>query len=279
MDSAGRTLYLSDLDGTLLGRDDRISPRSLEILNRLSAKGLCFSYATARSLSSAQVVTQGLSLKLPVIVYNGCMLLQPESGECLFSHRFTREQTARVRALAADRTPGLLVYAWIDGVQRVSWCAGTENEGLLRYLLNRKNDKRLRPVASYDALFDGEAFYFTLIGEATGLAPLYARFTQDADFTVTFQQELYRPEYWLELMPRAASKGNAARSLKQRLGFSRLVVFGDAVNDLALFAEANEAYAVKNAAAALKAQATAVIPANDADGVALWLAAHGEYTR
>ena len=55
------------------------------------------------------------------------------------------------------------------------------------------------------------------------------------------------------------------------LGCTKLVCFGDAVNDLALFGEADERYAVANADPVLKAAATAVIGANDEDSVARWL--------
>ena len=57
------TLYVSDLDGTLLNTRDEISPRSLRIINSLIEKGMKFTYATARSLSSASVVTKGLALQ------------------------------------------------------------------------------------------------------------------------------------------------------------------------------------------------------------------------
>ncbi len=275
MDNSRRTLYLCDLDGTLLGRNGRISEHSLGILNRMIENGLAFTYATARSVHSARIVTQGLTLRLPVIVYNGCMLLNPNSGERFFSLTFTGAQCDRIRALIRVGT-GLLVYAWIDGAERVSWLFGQENEGLLHYLSSRKNDPRLRPVNTFDTLFDGQPFYFTFVGEQADLAPLYRQLVQDTAYTCTFQQELYRPEYWLEIMPRRATKAEAARTLKQMLGFSRMIAFGDAVNDLALFETADEAYAVANAADALKKRANAVIASNDADGVALWLAANSE---
>ena len=53
-----RTLYVSDLDGTLLNKQDRINPESIRIINDQVSKGMLFTYATARSLSSASVVTQ-----------------------------------------------------------------------------------------------------------------------------------------------------------------------------------------------------------------------------
>ena len=49
-----RTLYVSDLDGTLLRPDGRVSAYSLGVLNRLIEAGVLFTYATARSLSSGQ---------------------------------------------------------------------------------------------------------------------------------------------------------------------------------------------------------------------------------
>ena len=48
------TLYATDLDGTLLRSDMTISDESAAILNRLTKNGVLFTFATARSFSSAQ---------------------------------------------------------------------------------------------------------------------------------------------------------------------------------------------------------------------------------
>ena len=42
------TLYLSDLDGTLLRSDETISYHLREVIERLTDIGMIFSYATAR---------------------------------------------------------------------------------------------------------------------------------------------------------------------------------------------------------------------------------------
>ena len=60
----------------------------------------------------------------------------------------------------------------------------------------------------------------------------------------------------------------AALALKERLGAERLVVFGDAENDIPLFEIADERYAVQNAVPALKQMATQVIGSNSTDAVA-----------
>jgi HAD superfamily hydrolase (TIGR01484 family) len=81
-----KTLYVSDLDGTLLNTDDKINPYSLDILNQLIQNGVHFTYATARSLSSAAVVTAGLQVSMPIIAYNGAFIFEP-SGKI---YRFFR---------------------------------------------------------------------------------------------------------------------------------------------------------------------------------------------
>ena len=90
-------------------------------------------------------------------------------------------------------------------------------------------------------------------------------------FCCLYSRDIYTGAPWLEVMPAGVSKASAARVLREMLGCTKLVCFGDAVNDLALFGEADERYAVANADPVLKAAATAVIGANDEDSVARWL--------
>ena len=269
-----RTLYVTDLDGTLLDQAGRIPPESLEILNRLMARGMLFTYATARSYVSASVVTDGLRVSAPVIVYNGAYILRPDSGEILAREEFSApEMDFVVRALDSFGVDPL-VYAYVDGVERVSWIAGRENDGVRRYLSLRQGDRRLRPVASREELFRGDKFYFTCIGERAALEPVHAFFAQDVRFRCTLQQELYRPEFWCEIMPARATKANAIQKLCRLLGCERIVSFGDAINDIPMFEISQEAYAVANAAGELKAIATGVIGSNDSGAVAQWLAEH-----
>lgn len=267
----GMTLYVSDLDGTLLGKDERLSEFTLWALNHLISRGLHFTYATARSNHSAVRVTQGLTKNLPVIVYNGAFILDGPEGKPLFRAGFTPEQARWVRRQAEALSLWPVVYAFVEGVERLSWVRGKETPGQAYYLQNREWDKRLRGISSQEELYQGEAFYFTFMGEREELLPLYQQAAALPWLTVTFQQELYREEYWLELMPKEATKANAAKKLKELLGCDRMAVFGDAINDLPLFEAADVKCAVANAVPELKAAATEVIGGNGEDGVAKWL--------
>ncbi|QUC67185.1 HAD family hydrolase [Aristaeella hokkaidonensis] len=266
-----KTLYVTDLDGTLLNRQDRVSPFSISTINNLVENGMLFTYATARSLISASKVTEGLSTNIPVIAYNGAFIIQPSTGEILSSEGFTEEERALVRDVLNTHGISPLVYSFVNGMEKVSWIPQNENDGIRRYLSLRQRDPRFRPVAGKDALYEGEMFYFTCIGKKEELQPVYDVFFNDSRYRCTIQQELYRPEYWCEIMPAKASKANAIRRLKEMWGCTRVVSFGDAVNDLPMFEISDECYAVSNAVDELKAVATGIIESNEENGVARWL--------
>lgn len=266
-----KTLYVTDLDGTLLNKRDQISQRSIKIINELVEQGMLFTYATARSLVSASVVTKGLSTKIPVIAYNGAFIIQPSTGEILSQERFSEEEMHVVKMVLDRCQISPLVYAFVKGVEKVTWMQDQENNGIRRYLSMRKGDRRLNPISDRHLLYQGDMFYFTCIGEKEELQPVYDTFVKDGRYRCTLQQELYRPEYWCEIMPARATKACAIRKLQKMWECKRIVSFGDAINDLPMFEISDEAYAVENAVEALKEAATGIIGSNEEDGVALWL--------
>ena len=111
-----KTLYVTDLDGTLLRTDDTVSPFTINTVNGLVDKGMLFTYATARSLVSASVVTKGLSARIPVIAYNGAFIYNAETGIPLYSLFFTPEDLYRghipVRCLLIRQIHGLLYISY-----------------------------------------------------------------------------------------------------------------------------------------------------------------------
>lgn len=266
-----KTLYVTDLDGTLLNTKDHISDYSLQTINQLVEEGMLFTYATARSLVSAAVVTKGLSTKIPIIAYNGAFIIKPDTGEILLSMYFSKDELDKIVDCLKQYDISAMVYSYIDDVEKVSWVTIKENDGIRRYLSLRNGDKRLRPLPDSKGLYDGNVYYLTCIGEKEELLPIYEMFQNDDHYTCIFQQELYRPEYWCEILPKQATKANAINKLKEMWNCDRVVSFGDAINDIPMFQISDECYAVANAVDALKELATGIIECNDNDGVAKWL--------
>ena len=263
-----KTLYVSDLDGTLIHSDERSSEYTNQTINRLVEQGVMFSYATARSFHTSHKVTAGLNAKIPLITYNGAMVVDNVDGSFLIKNFFGEEIRETLMDLFAhDVYP--MVYGFVDGIERFSFLPGKSSPGLLAFNETRKGDKRCRMVSTEEELMRGEIFYLTCIDEAHKLEPLYEKYRER--YHCVYQLDLYSGEPWLEIMPKAASKSNAIRQVKERLGCEKLVVFGDGKNDVDMFELADEAYAVANAVPELKAKATAIIGGNNEDGVARWL--------
>ena len=268
-----KTLYVTDLDGTLLNTHERVSEYSKEVINKLVEEGMLFTYATARSGISAAVAAKGLSTKVPIIAFNGAFIIDPSDGKMLLSAFFTEEQKAYFKNVFRENQVSPLVYAYVNGVEKVTWRTVTENDGIRDYLRRRKGDKRMNPLTEERAgeLYLGDTFYYTCIGSREELLPVYEALKDNEEVNCLFHPEIYREEYWCEILPKKATKANAILELKKLWNCDRIVSFGDAVNDIPMFEISDECYAVENAVEELKKVATGIIESNENDGVAKWL--------
>lgn len=263
------TLYISDLDGTLLTSEQRISEKSLEIINRLTADGMIFTFATARSIITARKVTEGLVVRNPVIVYNGAFILNPETGERLVKNVFTTKEASEIYGILASFGISPIVYSIIDDNEKFSYIPERLTKGQRDFNDTRKGDIRHRPVSEDSEMLSGEIFYFSCIDEAGSMAEAYNALKER--FYCVYGEDIYSGDQWLEILPRSATKANAVIQLKKYLNCDKLVVFGDGKNDILMFQAADECYAVSNADPALKEIANGIIDGNNNDSVANFL--------
>ena len=263
-----KTLYVTDLDGTLLRSNEQTSEFTNKTINELVEKGMMFSYATARSYVTARKVTKGLDARFPIIVHNGTFILDNATNELLLSNYFDSSIYSVLEELfEAGIYP--IVYAMMDSRENFSFIEEKSSAAVLDFLSMRTDDPRRRQVYDEKALTAGDIYYLTCIDEEDKLRPFYEKY-KDKYYCV-FQRDIYSGEQWLEFMPPTASKSAAALQLKKLLGCDKLVVFGDGMNDIDMFQAADECYAVANAVEPLKSIATDIIGSNNEDSVARWL--------
>lgn len=130
-------LYVSDLDGTLLRSNETTSEYTNTVINSLTEKGLIFSYATARSLITAKKVTQGIKVRIPLIIYNGAFVVDNVTEEIMIANYFDKTVLDILDDLFAHEVYPI-VYAYLNGIEKFSFVPDLCSRGIRSFLESRK---------------------------------------------------------------------------------------------------------------------------------------------
>lgn len=267
-----KTLYVTDLDGTLMRNDKTLSDYTIRTINSLIDEGMLITYATARSFHSAWEITKDIQFSAPVITRNGTVLADQVLKKETDILRFSDSDVNRLRQMLSGIIDTMgFVTAYFDGDMTKSYRQGKLSVGFQKYIDDHSDDKRMRPITGGIDLFTGIVTYVTLIAEKEELQPVYEKVCHAGNWECVLQKDTYGDEYWLEICPYGATKAQAVLKCKDSLGCGRIVVFGDSINDLSMFEIADEACAVANAIDEVKSKAARIIDSNEEDGVAKYL--------
>jgi Cof subfamily protein (haloacid dehalogenase superfamily) len=277
-----RTLYVSDLDRTLLHSDSTVGTNTVRLINAAIDDGVLFTYATARSFSSSRRVTEPLRLVLPLITYGGTITADPHTGVPAGVHLLGQDIIETTIATCTNHPNAEpLLHTFEDGRDWLRWRPDRQTPGVSAFLNARKGDPRLRPITRTDPIDFDAVFYIAILATAADLKDLRTDLQPTLDLCADFlTEDPSTPGLtWLEFHSPEGTKARAIQRLMTTLGADRLVVFGDGPNDVPMFEIADESYAVANAIPALKAIATGVIDSNDQDAVAHWIDTHRDTVR
>ena len=280
-----QTLYVSDLDGTLLRSDGSLSAYSLRTLTRLIRDGMLFTVASARGCNLIRAAIGDLPLRLPVINQNGACVSELDTRRHLAIHSIDSSIARDLWSLLEEHgcSPFLMT---VDGASdRVYYNESVlHNDGMRRFLENRERilDPRLRKLRDMRDGLDDQVVCLTLIDAPPRMRNVEQAVRARHDRSVQthryepFNEGLDSSWHMLTIHDSRATKDQGVASVKRLLNIANchVVVFGDQVNDIGMFRMADEAYAVAGAAPELAEHATAMIGSNDDDAVARWLEAH-----
>ncbi len=258
-----KTLYISDLDGTLLTGKSGLKDRAAELLKRLSQNGTMFTYATARRFGPADFRMKKAEINLPVILMNGVIIADGQTGEIISLNGLEHTDLSPIKKAVEQYGEAPIVFSYIDGNQRTSYLESKKSR-VKSFLDDLKGDRSLRSCSSCDELFEGNVHYLRFINPSFTDEVKKELFGAEKGFAYTEYFDCYRKnELWLEVFSVNASKANAVNKLREMLNPDEVVVFGDNLNDLSMFCAADRAYAVSNAAEELKKTAVGIIGSNE----------------
>ena len=274
------TLYVSDLDGTLLTNVATLSDYSRSQLQKLLAEGLKFSVASARSVVAMRNILHGLTLELPVIEFNGAFLSDLTTGRHAVVNSLEPQITQAIftSIIQIGKTPFVSTF---NGRHDCLYYDEPANEGEHWYVSDRQEnrDPRLRRSTDVREALIEQVVCYTVIDRAEPLIELDALMEEQYGPLVETHlfENAYLPGwYWLTIQDRRATKDQAIAWLMAACGLDghELVVFGDQTNDIKMFRIADLAVAVADAHADLKHHATHVIGSNEDDSVVKYIRRH-----
>ena len=267
-------LVVFDLDGTLLNGDSEVSPRTADTLRLLTERGIAYTVATGRMRQGSRQLLAAHGFVLPQIFKNGVMTWCPGKEDYLHVDLLTPDEILHVmHAIDAQGITPFVFTLEPDGRQGVyhSRTRNAAEERLLSYFSGHAG-VIVQPVSSLPG--DAAITNISALGPAAQVAAV-ERLVEVEPRLVAFAGSAIEGDHlvWIDVHHGEASKGAAVTRLREQLGVTRVICFGDGDNDLSMFLIADECYAPDNAKPEIKAVATGVIGHHHEDGVAEFLRA------
>ncbi|MCB5713852.1 HAD-IIB family hydrolase [Lactonifactor longoviformis] len=269
-----KTLYVSDLDGTLFNSKKCVSEYTIQILNQCIGKGMRFTVATARMAYGCDYRLSEIRLNTPGILTNGVFLYDFSKKEIVSTECIRRDSAKK--AVDAFGKNGLSCFIYVyEGSQISIFYNDKKMEEQTQYYSDRaiESCKNVCLTEDLDVAFNsGEVVYLTYTGEREMLEKVCKELDQIEHLNYSFYLNIYNGLYCLEVFSNTANKKNALLKLKKMMECDQLVVFGDNLNDLPMIEIADYSLAPANALDAVKEKVNYVLDDCDHDGVAKYLA-------
>jgi hypothetical protein len=269
-----KTLYISDLDGTLLNKQASLSEKTIETLNNLIDNGLHFSIATARSAATVTKIMAPISMNIPAVLMNGVLIYDFKTQKYLSIQYLSKEIVATIIDTLNEFELSGFMYKVKDHILTTYYTHLSNvpqqdfyNERVTLYHKNFIQLANLLDHAPEDII------YFCLLDSKERLEPVYNKLKTNPNIAMAYYKDIYYTDdtWYLEIFSAKATKYNATMYLRATYDYDYIIGFGDNLNDLPLFSACNETCAVENAKEELKAIATHIIDSNQKDGVVNWI--------
>ncbi len=250
-------LLVSDLDGTLVDKDKRLTAATIAAVDRLRAAGVGFTVISARPMSGIRPLLEPLKLDGDVAAFNGGIVFRRDGT--IVSHVTIPAEIARGVLAMAD---GVDTWVFADD----QWYA-SDGDGPHTQSERRSSAQEPAVVASFDDLLDRADKITFVSDDEAALHALYERVHAAFGERATVAQS---QTYYLDVTALAANKGDGIAALAKALDvdLADTAAIGDQANDLPMLARAGLSIAMGNAPDAVKAKAHSTTRANDEDGVA-----------
>lgn len=259
-----KTLYATDLDGTLLDPTARLSDVSARMLRSLTERGALITFVTARTPATIEPILSAAHPRLPGVAMTGATIWNPS--------RRTYDYVAYHSAADAMLILGICRR---HGITPFVYTLPRGTNGLVVY----HEAARLTPLEQHfvddRTLNDLKRFYlheplpiwsrdnivlFFAMGDPERIRHAAEEISARTSCYASWYPDTYNPGIsLLEVFTGGVSKSHGIEMLRDITGADRVVAFGDNLNDIPMLRAADVAVAVENAHPEVKEAADIII--------------------
>ncbi len=253
-------LIVSDLDDTLIHKEEHLSEEIVEMVRDLKKRGIHFTFATGRMPYRAMNFVRDIDLNIPFVANNGSILhngerivyaklLHAPDLKAIIQKYMERDPEFTVLFSYEDRERPLRITHWIQ--ERLNKYPGYN-----------------APLGCEDAVWEQDVHKIYVVDERrTGLiGALAAELKRVPELASCYQYG----EFSMEIVAPGCSKATGVAQLIAYMGCGKeeVMAIGDHTNDIAVLQLAGIGVAVGNAVPELKAVADHITEQHRAKGVA-----------
>lgn len=252
-------LVVSDVDGTLVTHDKRLTDGARRAVQRLHDAGIGFTITSSRPPVGMRFLIEPLGITLPIGPFNGSSIVDIKLRPI---------EQHLIPAPAARRSIEVLDQFGVD-----LWLF-TNDQWVIRrddgkYVPHERNTIKFDPTF-VDDFTPFMASACKIVGVSADAA-LLQRCEIAMQKALGTQASVVRSQsYYLDITPPGHDKGTFVVAMAKRLGISANTVatIGDMQNDLAMFKRSGLSIAMGNATDDVKRQASHVTASNEEEGFA-----------
>jgi Cof subfamily protein (haloacid dehalogenase superfamily) len=258
-------LIASDVDGTLLTDDEKITDRTRAVLTAAVDSGTRFVLATGRPPRWVAPIVDALGFAPMAVCANGAVIYDPSIDRIVSARTLSEEMLAELAEIATRVIPGagLAVERVGESAHDAATPQFVSSPGYEHAWLNPDNTE-----VSMEDLLSAPAIKLLIrkagAQSADMAAALAEHIGRQGDITYSTNNGL------IEIMPLGISKASGVAEVATPLGIPAqdIVTFGDMPNDVPMLAWAGLGVAMGNAHPDAVAAADEVTGTNAEDGVA-----------
>lgn len=264
-------IVFSDVDGTLLNKDRELSDVTVHQIKRIvNERNIKFVMVSARMPSGMQHLYNQLSVKSPIICYNGALILSAlENGynkhNVLHSCAIDYPSALSIYAKAKDEDLHFGLFSnnrWFAN-RFDEWTAKEENNTRVKCTINPQIENLIAELQQ-----SKEPIHKLMVMGNSSKIDSFMGFTNSNFGRVVAS---YRSkDTYIEISPVLSNKATGCSFLMDylKIPYDKAIAFGDNLNDIEMLKIVGLGIAMQNAPDTVKNHANRIAPSNTNNGVA-----------